>query len=192
MTPDDIAARLLTADQANAMDASGRVDAAVLIPLYWDGDEPVVVFTERHADLRKHAGEISFPGGRQDPAEVLQHTALREAHEEIGLDPDDVRVLGALPPLGTFVSNFSIYPYVGALSPTTGPAARAWRLSEREVAQVLEFRLSDLAAAHQLERLWSKGVPVRTSTFRMGEHLIWGATARILHDFLRRVGSLRA
>lgn len=159
--------------------SSGRVDAAVLIPTYRDGDEQVVVFTERHADLRKHAGEISFPGGRQDVGETLEATALREAHEEIGLDPSDVRVTAALPPMGTFVSNFRIHPFVGEI-----PGSRTWTLSEREVAQVLEFPVGELVAAHRSERLWSKGVPVRTSTYRMGEHLIWGATARILHGFL--------
>lgn len=174
------------------MTASGKVDAAVLIPLHWVNGEPVVVFTERHADLRKHAGEISFPGGRNDLGETLERTALREAHEEIGLDPAQVRVLGALPPMGTFVSNFSIYPYVGAVAAPAVPPERSWTLSEREVAQVLEYRISDLAAAHTSERLWSKGVPIRTSTFRMGEHLIWGATARILHDLLFRLGSLPA
>jgi len=185
VSPDDIAGSLLVTDAPTTRPASGKVDAAVLVPLYWDGGEPVAVFTERHADLRKHAGEISFPGGRQDPGETLAHTALREAYEEIGLHPDDVRVLGALPPLGTFSSNFRIHPYVGVL-----PGRQEWALSEREVAQVLEYRLTDLAAAHTSERLWSKGVPVRTSTFRMGDQLIWGATARILHDFLRGVGLL--
>lgn len=192
MTPDDVGARLLSTEEAVAMSAGrsagGRVDAAVLVPLYWDGGEPVAVFTERHADLRKHAGEISFPGGRHDPGETLAQTALREAHEEIGLEPAGVRLLGALPPMGTFVSNFRIHPYVGALSEPGAAGAREWTLSEREVARVLEFRLVDLAAAHRSERLWSKGVPVKTSTFAMGDHLIWGATARILHDFLRRIG----
>lgn len=186
-TPGDVAAALSEASGAGGSSLGGRVDAAVLIPLYWDAGEPVAVFTERHADLRKHAGEISFPGGRQDPGETLEATAVREAYEEIGLHPADVEVLGALPPLGTFVSNFRIHPYVG-----TFPESREWTLSEREVARVLEYRLVDLAAAHRSERLWAKGVPVRTSTFRMGEHLIWGATARILHDFLIRIGSLPA
>lgn len=192
MTPDDVGGRLLSTEEAVAMSAGrsagGRVDAAVLVPLYWDGGEPVAVFTERHADLRKHAGEISFPGGRHDPGETLAQTALREAHEEIGLEPAGVRLLGALPPMGTFVSNFRIHPYVGVLSEPGAVGAREWTLSEREVARVLEFRLVDLAAAHRSERLWSKGVPVRTSTFAMGDHLIWGATARILHGFLRRIG----
>jgi 8-oxo-dGTP pyrophosphatase MutT (NUDIX family) len=182
MTPEEIAAALLSPAEAGAMTAGGKVDAAVLIPLFWDDRGPVAVFTERHADLRKHAGEISFPGGRRDPGEELLDTALREAEEEIGLPAADVQVLGALPPMGTFVSGFRVYPYVGRI-----PAGLGWVLAELEVAQVLEFPLADLAAAHRSERLWAKGVPVRTSTYRMGEHLVWGATARILHDLLRRI-----
>ena len=179
LTPESVAASLRSAGDGLPAASGNKVDAAVLIPLYWVGDEPVVVLTERHADLRKHAGEISFPGGRQDPGETLERTALREAWEEIGLEPDDVRVIGALPPLGTFTSNFRIHPFVGVFQ-----QAREWTLSEREVARVLEYPLGELVAAHRAERLWSKGVPVRTSTYRMGEHLIWGATARILHGFL--------
>ena len=80
------------------MDAPGTKDAAVLVPLYPDLR---AIFTERRADLSRHAGEISFPGGRQDhPGEDLRKTALREAHEEIGLDPADVELVGALPPVG--------------------------------------------------------------------------------------------
>lgn len=182
VTPGDVAARLLDATGAAATPAGGRVDAAVLIPLYWDERGPVVVFTERHADLRKHAGEISFPGGRQDHGEDLVATALREAEEEIGLPRAQVEVLGALPPMGTFVSNYRIHPYVGHI-----PAGLRWTPSEREVAQVLEFPLADLVAAHRLERLWRKGVPVRTSTYNVQGHLIWGATARILHGLLDRL-----
>lgn len=183
MTPDDIADRLLSPDQAVRLKAGGKVAAAVLIPLFWTDRGPVAVLTERDPDLRKHAGEISFPGGRQDPGEDLVITALREAEEEIGLPRESARILGALPPLGTFVSNFTIYPFVAEI-----PAGLGWVLAEREVAQVLEFSLEDLSSAHRSERLWAKGVPVRTSTFRMGDHLVWGATARILADFLGRLG----
>ncbi|MCX6396366.1 MAG: CoA pyrophosphatase [Propionibacteriales bacterium] len=190
MTPENIAGALISPAESRELvpegPRPGKVDAAVLIPLYWTDRGPVAVFTERDPDLRKHAGEISFPGGRQDPGEDLVTTAVREAEEEIGLSREVVRVLGALPPLGTFVSNFTIYPFVAEV-----PAGLDWVRAEREVAQVLEFSLDDLRAAHRSERLWSKGVPVRTPTFRMGEHLIWGATARILHDFLLRLGSLR-
>lgn len=183
MTPDDVAATLLDPVDATALTAGGKVDAAVLLPMFWTDRGPVLVFTERAADLRKHAGEISFPGGRQDPGEDLLTTALRESEEEIGLPREQVRLLGALPPLGTFVSNFTIYPFVGEI-----PAGLGWVLAEREVAQVLEFSLADLQAAHRFERLWSKGVPVRTDTYTVDGHLVWGATARILRTLLDRLG----
>ena len=124
---------LLTPEQAAAMDAPGHKDAAVLVPLY--RDPLTAVFTERRADLRRHAGEISFPGGRQDhPDEDLRSTALREAEEEIGLDPAGVELVGALPPVGTFVTGYRIFPFVGLIEP-----GQAWRPQATEVEQVLEF-----------------------------------------------------
>ncbi|RNL63389.1 CoA pyrophosphatase [Nocardioides marmoriginsengisoli] len=165
------------------MSAGGKVDAAVLIPLFWDERGPVAVLTERSADLRKHAGEISFPGGRRDPGEDLVDTAVREAEEEIGLAPADVTILGGLPPLGTFVSGFTIYPFVGVV-----PAGVAWVLAEREVAAVLELPLAELRTGHRFERLFRKGVPVRTDTYTVDGQLVWGATARIVRMLLDRVG----
>ena len=99
------------------MDAPGKTDAAVLVPLFHRGGELTAVLTERRADLRRHAGEISFPGGRQDePDEDLRRTALREAHEEIGLDPAGVEVVGALAPVGTFVTGYRVFPFVGTIA----------------------------------------------------------------------------
>src|SRR3712207_5551513 len=96
---------------AAALDAPGSTDAAVLVPLYLNGGQLVAVFTERRADMRRHPGEISFPGGRQDfPEEDLRETALREAEEEIGLARGDVDMVGALPPVGTFVTGYKIHP----------------------------------------------------------------------------------
>ena len=96
------------------MDAPGNTNAAVLVPLYLRDGELVAVFTERRADLRRHTGEISFPGGRQDqPDEDLRETALREAEEEIGLQRADVELVGALPPVGTFVTGYRVFPFVG-------------------------------------------------------------------------------
>ena len=98
------------------MKAPGATDAAVLLPIFGHPEQPGLVFTERRSDLRRHAGEISFPGGRQDdPAEDLVATALREAEEEIGLDPADVEVVGALPPVGTFVTGYKVHPFVGLI-----------------------------------------------------------------------------
>jgi 8-oxo-dGTP pyrophosphatase MutT (NUDIX family) len=173
----------LTPEEAAAMDAPGTKDAAVLVPLYPDLR---AVFTERRADLRRHAGEISFPGGRQDrPDEDLRETALREAHEEIGLEPADVELMGALPPVGTFVTSYRIFPFVGRIQ-----EQHAWSPQESEVARVLEFSLAELERGHEMKRLVRKGVPIKTPTYTVDGHLVWGATARIVQSLLERLAPL--
>lgn len=160
------------------------VEAAVLIPIYTDGRGDVVIFTERSVDLRKHPGEISFPGGRRDPGEELVTTALREAEEEIGLPRHLVEIVDELPSFGTFVSGFRITPYVGRI-----PAALSWTIHEREVARVLELPVAALRAGHRRERLLRKGVPIRTDAYTVDGELVWGATARILTELLDRLPS---
>jgi 8-oxo-dGTP pyrophosphatase MutT (NUDIX family) len=161
----------------------GRKESAVLVPLFTAADGEVhAVFTERRHDLRRHAGEISFPGGRRDPGEELVETALREAHEEIGLPPAAVQIAGALEPVGTFVTNYAIYPFVGVIEP-----GMEWVLGETEVAQVLELPLQALRDAAGERRLVRKGMAFRTHTYEVSSHVIWGATARILADLLSRL-----
>jgi 8-oxo-dGTP pyrophosphatase MutT (NUDIX family) len=182
-SPDRLRELLMTPEEAATLDAPGTKDAAVLVPLYLDGGELVAVFTERRADLRRHAGEISFPGGRQDePDEDLRVTALREAEEEIGLPREDVELVGALPPTGTFVTGYRIHPFVGVIEP-----GRRWVPQETEVAQVLELSLRDLVAGHEMRRLIRKGVPVKMPTYTVAGHLVWGATARIVEALLSRL-----
>ncbi len=164
------------------MNASGGVDAAVLVPLYRWPERPGLVFTERRHDLRRHAGEISFPGGRRDEGETYLRTALREAHEEIGLEPDSVDVLGALPPIGTFVTNYKVHPIVGIVE-----ADLEYDLNPTEVETVLAFEIAALRRGFEMRRLVRRGVPIRTPTYLVAEHLIWGATARILGDLLERL-----
>jgi len=168
------------------MDAPGKTDAAVLVPLFERDGELTAVFTERRHDLRRHAGEISFPGGRQDePDEDLRATALREAQEEIGLDSAGVEVVGALAPVGTFVTGYRVFPFVGTVD-----AGLTWAPQEAEVARVLELSLPDLIRGYECQRLWRKGVPIKTPTYTVDGHFVWGATARILQTLLERMSPL--
>jgi 8-oxo-dGTP pyrophosphatase MutT (NUDIX family) len=165
----------------------GRTDSAVLVPLYLDDEGAVhAVFTKRRADLKRHAGEISFPGGRRDEGDAdLVETALREAEEEIGLSRAHVDVVGALEPTPTFVTDYAIYPFVGLIEP-----GHAWEIQPREVDVVLEFRLADVRDGYARRRLVRRGIPFRTDTYCVQDELIWGATARIVADLLERVGAL--
>jgi 8-oxo-dGTP pyrophosphatase MutT (NUDIX family) len=183
----DVARRLravlLDPGAAAALEVHGRIDAAVLVPLYLDGGRLHAVFTRRRDDLRRHAGEISFPGGRQDPGEAdLRRTALREAEEEIGLPVEAVELIGALQPTPTIATNYAVYPFVGLIEP-----GRTWTPSAAEVDAVLELSLDRLRAGSERRRLHRRGVAFRTDVYVVGEHLIWGATARILADLLQRI-----
>jgi 8-oxo-dGTP pyrophosphatase MutT (NUDIX family) len=112
-------------------------------------------------------------------------TALREAEEEIGLPADAVQLVGALQPTPTIATNYAVYPFVGLIEP-----GREWTLSAREVAAVLELSLRDLRAGYARQRLMRRGVPFRTDVYVVGDHLIWGATARMVSDLLDRIGPL--
>jgi 8-oxo-dGTP pyrophosphatase MutT (NUDIX family) len=174
---------LLDPEAAAALEVHGRINSAVLCPLYLSDGDLYAVFPRRRDDLRRHAGEISFPGGRQDEDEPdLRITALREAEEEIGLAPDDVELVGALQPTPTIATNYAVYPFVGLIEP-----GRTWRPSADEVAEVLELPLRRLRKGYARRRLLRRGVPFRTDVYCVDDHLIWGATARIVADLLARV-----
>jgi 8-oxo-dGTP pyrophosphatase MutT (NUDIX family) len=184
--PDRLSSRLLDPRAAGELDVRGRDNAGVLVALYADRDRLHAVFTKRREDLRRHPGEISFPGGRYEDTDAdLLETALREAEEEIGLPAGQVQVLGALQPTPTIATGYAVYPFVGAIAP-----GRTWTLSPREVAAVLELSLEDLRAGYARRRLLRRGLPIRTDTYVVGDDLIWGATARILADLFDRVGPL--
>ncbi len=177
---------LLDPARAVALDVQGAVEAGVLVPVFVEEGELHVVFTLRRDDLRRHPGEISFPGGRRDPEDPdLLATALREAREEIGLAADAVDVIGALQPTSTFVTSYSIYPFVGLV-----PAGSVWTAQTTEVAEVIEVPLAALTAGYARRRISRRGVPIRTDTYLVGDRLIWGATARILADLVERVSLL--
>jgi 8-oxo-dGTP pyrophosphatase MutT (NUDIX family) len=182
VAPARLRASLLTPDQAQPTAARGSTDAAVLVPIFGASERPGLVFTERREDMRRHAGEISFPGGRPDPGEELLACALREAEEEIGLDPGDVEVLGALPQVSTMVTGYMIHPFVGLI-----PSGLAFQPNPDEVAAVLLLHLDELREGFGLRRLVRRGVPLKMPTYVVGEHLVWGATARILGALLERL-----
>lgn len=183
----DLRSVLLDPEEAAALEVGGGIDAAVLIALYERDGELHAVFTERRHDLRRHAGEISFPGGRRDPTDQsLLETALREAHEEIGLDRKRLEILGALQPTPTIATGYAIYPFVAMMK-----SSQRWQLSELEVASVLELSLSSVRAGYSRRRLTRRGAPIRTDSYLVADHLIWGATARIVADLLERIDLLR-
>jgi 8-oxo-dGTP pyrophosphatase MutT (NUDIX family) len=158
----------------------------VLLPLFgWPG-EPGLIFTERRADLRRHAGEISFPGGRRDEGDAdLAATALREAEEEIGLDPASVELSCSLPPISTFATGYRIHPFVGLIP---DPRQLGLTPSPAEVETVLAFSLDVLRSGYAIRRLVRRGVALHAPTYEVEGRLIWGATARILGELLERLG----
>lgn len=164
----------------------GQTESAVLVPIYLVGEEPHVVLTRRRADLRRHAGEICFPGGRRDEADpTLADTALREAEEEIGLDRAYVSLAGRLTPTCTWATKYEIHPFVGTIE-----AERAWTLSAEEVDAVLELSLDDLRRSRGRMQLTRRGFTFETDTYELSGHLIWGATARILDDLIARLAPI--
>ncbi len=184
--PAELRELLLSPEEAAAIDVPGRTAAGVLVPLYLDAGELHAVFTRRRAELRRHAGEISFPGGRRDPEDPsLEATALREAEEEIGLASGAVELVGALPPTPTLVTSYRIHPFVGIIGP-----GHDWVPEPAEVDAVLELSLSSLVQGYEERRLPRRGVPFKTSTYTVGEHFVWGATARIVRMLLERLAPL--
>ena len=164
-------------------DPSG-IPAAVLIPIFTRSGEDHILFTKRTETVDAHKGQISFPGGRQEPGEDLLHTALREAHEEIGLDPNVVEVLGELDQEMTFVTNFVISPFVGHI-----PYPYSFVINRQEVQLLIEVPvLALLDRKNYREEIETAGDKrYRAYYFHYQNEVIWGATARILKRFFDTV-----
>lgn len=154
--------------------------AAALILLYPGEHGPSLPLTVRRHDLPQHAGQISLPGGAIDPGEAPEAAALRETHEEIGIAPDSVRIIGALSSFFVIVSNFVVYPYVGI---TDGRPE--FRPEVREVAEIVEAPVRDLfdPARRGWDRQPRGPIVVDLPYLKTGRHLVWGATAMILGEF---------
>lgn len=157
-----------------------RVAAALLL-IYAGADGPAVPLTVRASGLARHAGQISLPGGAADAGETLAETALREAREEIGVEPSTVEVLGELTPVHVLVSGFTLHPVVGVTHqrPAFVPA-------QDEVAEILEVSLDHLRDASRIRRgtRIREGVAIEYPYFDLLGHQVWGATAMVLGEFV--------
>ena len=178
----DALAPILAARDRAVLVRPGKTPAAVLVPLLAIDGEPHLLFTRRARGLRHHEGQVAFPGGcrHADDADLVA-TALREAQEEIGLDPADVRLVGPLDDIETIATDFVITPYVGVV-----PHPYAWKLCHDEVDVVftVPLRLLDTPEAERRE-LWDfDGRQVPIACYPVGEHVIWGATHRITRNLL--------
>lgn len=156
-------------------------EAGVLALLFPIEEEPHLLLTVRRDDLKQHGGQISFPGGRREADETLLETALREAHEEVGVVPEEVEVLGQLTPLYIPPSNFCVHPFVGTLSftPVLYP-------QDAEVSAVLRVPLAHLLTPATLRREpWNlRGQEIDVPFLDVDGHKVWGATAMMLGELL--------
>jgi 8-oxo-dGTP pyrophosphatase MutT (NUDIX family) len=169
--------------------AARSVNAGVLAVLFEEGGEARLIFTRRSTALRTHRGEVSFPGGRLDPGEDAVAAALREAHEEVGLDPATVTIAGWIHPVVTMVAGTLILPVLA-----TVPSRPRLVASPDEVERIFDVALRDLAdPAVFHEELWAipgREVPGSVDNsfpvwfFEVEGELIWGATARMIHELL--------
>ena len=160
--------------------ATARV-SAVLVALVEHPDGPSVILTRRTDHLRNHPGQISFPGGRVEESESVHEAAVREAHEEIGLHPDNVHIIGELDPLTTFVSNSLIIPVVARID-----GVPSFTLQEAEVARVFIAPLHDLAREDTYRNEWWSRPQgdINIHFFELDDETVWGATGRILRQLI--------
>lgn len=180
--PELIRRRLLARSRRVIDDPSQR-RAAVLLPLYRDREETYVLFTRRTETVEHHKGQISFPGGAEDPRDSGPlETALRETEEEVGIPRGVVTILGILDDVDTVVSGFVITPFVGFI-----PHPVPLRVNPQEIAEVLTVPLDlfrDRTRVRIEERTRPTGERIEVYFYDHGPHVIWGATARIMKGLI--------
>jgi 8-oxo-dGTP pyrophosphatase MutT (NUDIX family) len=161
--------------------------SAVLLLIYPRAHRDYIVFMRRTDTVEHHKGQISLPGGAQDPDDPdVIYTALREAYEELGIEPHNVEVKGVLPPVYARVSSFIIHPVVGRLR--TGLNVPVFRPNPDEVAEVIEVPVAALQAdgVHRVEQRTHQGATYLVHYYDYGPYEIWGATGRVLSEFFNR------
>jgi dephospho-CoA kinase len=166
----------------------GLTRAAVLIPMYHKADEWYLVLTKRTETMEYHKGQISFPGGVQHEKDASsKDTALRESWEEIGLEPSDVEILGELDDTATYTTRFLVSPFVGAI-----PYPYDFKANPQEVEEVISVPLNVLRDKKNFREEIQQidGRSVTQYFYRYGDKVIWGATARMLKQFLEVIDSI--
>lgn len=159
-----------------------RLSSAVVLPLFLKNDEWHILFIKRTDTVEHHKGQVSFPGGRREPEDrTLKNTALREFYEEIGIPPENIEVLGKLDDGTTLSSNYIVSPYVVLI-----PYPYEFKPDAREIAYIFDVPVSKLlsAGSFKMEERYLEGRQVKSYFFDAGHEIIWGATARILRQFL--------
>ena len=181
--------KLLSSRKRRVIEHPPFSHAAVLVPLFNKGEDCHLLFTKRSEQVKYHKGEISFPGGVVDEEDLeLEKTALREAFEEIGLEENDVQIIGVLDDIVT-ITEFIVTPVVGLF-----PYPYPFKISKVEIAELIEVPLSFLLD----EKCFSEREIIRGGqkeivyAYQYEKHIIWGATARILKQFLDFISSPRS
>ncbi|HEV2064207.1 MAG TPA: CoA pyrophosphatase [Thermoanaerobaculia bacterium] len=176
---EDVRRRLVRRARPEPLDETDLKRAAVLLPLFVRKGALWILLTRRTETVEHHRGQISFPGGAEEPDDrSLLETAVRESEEEIGLKRQDAIPLGSLSPMKT-VTSFYVEPFVAAI-----PQPYVFRPQESEIAEIIEAPLAALADPAILERKPYPGRPEPVLFYHYGRHTIWGATARMLAELL--------
>jgi 8-oxo-dGTP pyrophosphatase MutT (NUDIX family) len=155
--------------------------AAVLIGLFKKNDEWCFSLIRRPMNEKNHPGQIALPGGAMEKNETLMNTALREAFEEVGINPEDVEIIGQLTPIPVPVSEYLIYPFVGVID-----YEPEWVLNEDEVEELLILKMSELISSDNgYTEMWDlRGNKVEVPIFKVMNETVWGATAAVLSELI--------
>jgi 8-oxo-dGTP pyrophosphatase MutT (NUDIX family) len=175
--------RHLHAHPSQSIEAPGArlKEAAVLAPLFWKDEEPFAYLTVRPLTLRKHPGQISFPGGRREASDLTPlHAALRETHEELGISPAAVQVLGTLGSMPT-VTSYWVTPFVGVVSADVAIAPSADEIAQVIVAPLWRLRREQRFLGAALRDVW---------VWDEAQHVVWGATGHMLGQLLTHIEAI--